>query len=216
MRDGKEVIVLAESDERVRDAIKVFLEELHYEVAAVGDGRAALQYLEENPYDTDLVLCALDLPVIGSMEMLKVLKLSQDTKDIPVLVRIPIERETEVAKVMDNGAEDIIFLPFDDRVLANRIRNILVSKRRPACKNVMEDAVVRELDNYVDSLGMCKCRQCRKDAQALALNRLKPRYVSSEKGKILAAMDRMSSDYLPDILRALTESAEIVKKNPRH
>lgn len=117
---------------------------------------------------------------------------------------------------MDNGAEDILFFPFDSRVVLNRVHNILMSGRRPTCVNIMEELAARELNRCIDSLGICKCRQCRKDVITLSLNRLKPRYVSSAKGKLLSELDQMSYDYVPEMLRALTESAEIVKKNPRH
>ena len=91
-----------------------------------------------------------------------------------------------------------------------------MSGRRPTCVNIMEELAARELNRCIDSLGICKCRQCRKDVITLSLNRLKPRYVSSAKGKLLSELDQMSYDYVPEMLRALTESAEIVKKNPRH
>ena len=117
---------------------------------------------------------------------------------------------------MDYGAEDIILSPFDNRTAANRIRNILAANARPLCINVMEEMVERELDKCIDSLGLCRCLQCRKDVLSLSLNRLKPRYVSSEKGKLLSCLDQMSYDCVPEMLRALTESAEIVKRNPNH
>lgn len=89
-------------------------------------------------------------------------------------------------------------------------------KKKFRYMNVMEEIVEKELDNCIDSLGLCRCPQCRVDVIALSLNRLKSRYVSSEKGRLLSVIDQMSYDYIPEILRAITESAEVVKKNPRH
>lgn len=216
MRNGKEVILLVEGNADILNAEKALLEERHYEIILAQDGKAALDYLKDNPYDTDLVLSALDIPLISGLEMLKLLKLSQRMKDVPVVIIMPMEREEEQTQVMDHGAEDIILYPFDSRVVVNRIHNILASRKHPGCVNVMEELAARELNQCIDSLGICKCRQCRKDVLTLSLNRLKPRYVSSEKGKLLSALDQMSYDYMPEMLRALTESAEIVKKNPRH
>ncbi len=216
MRNGKEVILLVEGNEEIRRVETDFLEDKHCEVIGMEDGKQALDYLKENPYDTDLVLTSIDAPVIDGKELLRLLKLSQRMKDIPVMVKLPMDRAEDRTEVMNNGAEDVLLTPYDERAMFHRIDNIIMAKRRPFCVNIMEEAVVRELDRHIDELGVCKCRQCRKDIQTLALNRVKPKYVSSERGKILSGLDQLSSDYLPDILCALTESAEIVKKNPRH
>ena len=80
----------------------------------------------------------------------------------------------------------------------------------------MEEIMEKELDKCIDSLGICKCAKCRRDVLTLSLNKIRPRYVSSEKGRLLAVVDQMSYDYIPEMLRAITESAEIVKKNPHH
>ena len=93
MRNGREVILLVEGDPETRDTEKAFLEKNHYEVIAVADGKAALDYLKDRPSGTDLVITALDLPVINGIELLKLLKLSQRMRDVPVLLVIPLERE---------------------------------------------------------------------------------------------------------------------------
>lgn len=216
MKNGKEVILLVEGNAETGKEEKDFLEEKHYEVVLKTDGKEALEYLSKNPYDTDLVITALDIPLLDGIELLKLLKLSQRMKEVPVVVIIPESREEEGVRAMESGAEDVILRLCDKRAVANRIQNILVSKGRPMCVNVMEEILNKELDKCIGSLGVCRCRQCRKDVLTLALNRLKPRYVSSEKGRLLSIIDQMSYDYVPEMLRALTESAEIVKKNPRH
>lgn len=82
--------------------------------------------------------------------------------------------------------------------------------------NVMEEYVLQKLDEVWDSLDCCKCDQCRDDIVSYALNQLKPRYVSTEKGKVFVKVDTMSSQFEVDILTAIYEGVAIVKKNPRH
>ena len=43
--------------------------------------------------------------------------------------------------------------------------------------NLMEELVISRLDSTLDRFNCCKCDKCKKDIAALALNRLKPRYV---------------------------------------
>lgn len=83
-------------------------------------------------------------------------------------------------------------------------------------RNVMEDYVEQALDQVIDSLDCCKCEQCREDIISYALNRLTPRYVSTERGRTFVKVNTMSSQFEIDILAAIYEGAAVVKKHPRH
>jgi competence protein ComFB len=82
--------------------------------------------------------------------------------------------------------------------------------------NVMEEYVQQTLNEVWDSLDCCKCDQCKTDIMSLALNQLKPHYVSTELGKAFVKVNTMSSQFEIDILTAIYEAAKIVKENPRH
>jgi competence protein ComFB len=83
-------------------------------------------------------------------------------------------------------------------------------------QNVMEDFVAQKLEEVIDDLDCCKCGQCREDIISYALNRLTPKYVNTEKGKVFVKVDTMSNQFEIDILTAIYEGAAIVKKHPRH
>lgn len=83
-------------------------------------------------------------------------------------------------------------------------------------ENVMEDLVREKLDEIIDSLDCCKCEQCRTDILSYALNRLSPKYVSTDIGRAFAKLDTLSFQFEIDLMAALYEAAEKVKKNPRH
>lgn len=83
-------------------------------------------------------------------------------------------------------------------------------------QNITEDLVQQKLDEVIDSMDCCKCEQCRADIISYALNRLRPKYVSTELGKAYAKLDTMSVQYETDILAAIYEGAEKVKEHPRH
>lgn len=216
MRDGKEVILLVENDRDAVNEERAFLEEGRYEIITEEDGKKALEYLEKDPYNVDVVITALHLPGMDGIELLKQIKQMPRLGGVAVVVIIPVDSREKQAAAMENGAEDIILSPYEKQVAANRIRNILSAKKHREYENVMEEFVGRELDKCADTLGLCKCRQCRKDVLALTLNHLRPRYASTEKGRLLCATDQLSYDYVSAMLRAITESAEIVKNNPRH
>jgi len=84
-------------------------------------------------------------------------------------------------------------------------------------KNHMEDAVnwvlPLVLKEYSD---LCTCERCREDIKAIALNRLKPIYVSSKQGESYAKLNNMSLQSKTDIMQKIVEAIEIVKNNPKH
>lgn len=51
-----------------------------------------------------------------------------------------------------------------------------------AVKELLPDVLEKYSKNYP---GLCTCEKCLEDVMAIALNRLPPRYVSTDKGSIL-------------------------------
>lgn len=84
-------------------------------------------------------------------------------------------------------------------------------------KNYMEDVVIHLLYNLVkDRENVCKCEKCLSDIAAIALNKLPPHYVVSEKGEVYSKVLNMSIQFEADVTTAILEAIERVSKNPRH
>ncbi|MDD2574330.1 MAG: late competence development ComFB family protein [Bacillota bacterium] len=84
-------------------------------------------------------------------------------------------------------------------------------------KNYMEDVVIHLLFNIVkDMEDICKCEKCLSDIAAIALNRLTPHYVVSEKGEVYSKVLNMSIQFEADVTTTIMEAIDIVSKNPRH
>lgn len=83
--------------------------------------------------------------------------------------------------------------------------------------NIMEKLVWDNLDVVLKrKAGACSCETCRADIAALALNRLKPKYVATSKGEIISKANYLENQVYLTIIVALTEAVEIVTANPRH
>lgn len=81
--------------------------------------------------------------------------------------------------------------------------------------NLMEDLVASRVDATLDRFNCCKCNKCKKDIVALALNRLKPRYVvmrENDGERRKAAEEQYGSE----VTSALVQAILVVKKEPRH
>ena len=83
--------------------------------------------------------------------------------------------------------------------------------------NVMEMVVDEQFPIVMQKFpDACCCSQCLSDIKALALNNLKPHYVSSDRGNLFERINTSDMMVKVDVLRAMTEAAEKVTRNPRH
>ncbi len=81
--------------------------------------------------------------------------------------------------------------------------------------NLMEELVAARLDTTLDRFNCCKCNKCKKDIAALALNRLKPRYVVMREDDEERRKEA-SEQYGSEVTSALVQAIMVVKKEPRH
>lgn len=83
--------------------------------------------------------------------------------------------------------------------------------------NVMERIVDENMEGVIKEYpDQCRCEFCLADIKALALNKLRSKYVTTAKGN---AMVRISSSDVTEqvrVIQAITEAVEIVSKKPRH
>lgn len=84
-------------------------------------------------------------------------------------------------------------------------------------RNVMEIIVGESIDRVMDGVpNICRCEKCKDDIAAYALNHLKPKYATTQKGEIISkAMTLEPQQYL-DVITALTQGIAQVGRNPRH
>ena len=84
-------------------------------------------------------------------------------------------------------------------------------------KNYTEIMVDDLMENVLSKyLTICKCDKCRLDIKAVALNLLPTRYVVTETGKIYKKIEEMGVQLQADIIAALVEAIDQVRKYPRH
>ncbi len=82
--------------------------------------------------------------------------------------------------------------------------------------NAVEQIVKLKAKPMMQEAEMCHCMECYLNVCAIALNKLKPRYITSSKGKMFSSLDVMDYGYQAELTVAIVAAIEIVKKNPRH
>lgn len=83
-------------------------------------------------------------------------------------------------------------------------------------KNVVEDIVQNMFDEVKPSLDCCTCDQCSSDIIAYTLNKIQPKYVSTEKGALFSRSAAFDQMYRMDVIKAIAEGSRVVKEYPRH
>ena len=84
-------------------------------------------------------------------------------------------------------------------------------------RNYMEDIVQAKMPDVLKTMtGACLCDRCRLDIFAHALNNSPPKYVVTSKGKMFAKLNVLQGQFEVDVVRAITDAAIVIGKNPRH
>ena len=83
--------------------------------------------------------------------------------------------------------------------------------------NQTEKFVLDTLDSVLEKYpNCCRCEQCRQDIAIIALNHLRPKYVSSQMGSVYTKLDASLLENSVEIIEEIAKAIEIVQKNPRH
>jgi DNA-binding response OmpR family regulator len=114
-------ILVVEDEAAVRDVLKDILAVAGFEVIAIPSGKGAAELAER--VSPDAILLDVILPDIDGIEICKRLKARESTRLIPVIMisGFNIER----ALVLDAGAEDIVYKPFNMDDILLRLRSLL-------------------------------------------------------------------------------------------
>ena len=99
------------------------------EVESVGSGDAALKRITERT--PDLIILDLNLPVLGGLEVCRILRSRPTTAETPIIMLTARTTESDRVIGLDIGADDYITKPFSLRELAARVRAVMRRGRRP-------------------------------------------------------------------------------------
>lgn len=99
-----------------------------YKMMVAKDGKKAI-ILAQSSSPPDLILLDIVMPETDGYEVLKRLKNSDDTKDIPVIFVTSKAQDDDVTRGLEMGAVDYISKPFNPAVVKARVKAHLELKR---------------------------------------------------------------------------------------
>lgn len=131
------MIYCVEDEKNIRELLVYTLETTGFQALGIADGKALQEALKkETP---ELILLDIMLPGEDGMEILKKLKNSSRTKNIPVIMVTAKGAEYDKVKGLDTGADDYVTKPFGMMELISRIKAVL--RRTTAALSSQEDVL---------------------------------------------------------------------------
>jgi len=120
---AKERILLVEDEKNIIELVKFNLEEEGYAVTAVMTGDEGLKIARQKRFD--LILLDLMLPGIGGLEICKILRNDEKTKQVPIIMLTARSAAADRVIGLELGADDYVTKPFSPRELLARVKAVL-------------------------------------------------------------------------------------------
>ncbi|MGI1691151.1 response regulator transcription factor [Thermoanaerobacter uzonensis] len=123
------MVLVIEDEVHILELLRYNLEAAGYKVITSENGKEGLdKALEEKP---DLVILDLMLPDVDGLEICKILKKNDETKNIPIIMLTAKSEEFDKVLGLELGADDYITKPFSVRELLARIKAVLRRTQLP-------------------------------------------------------------------------------------
>ena len=153
-----ETILIVEDEPDVAEMIRYNLEKDTYRTIVAQGGTEALQAAQT--CTPDLILLDIMLPDVTGWEVCRILRESEKTRSIPILMLTALSSEEARVKGLTLGADDFVTKPFSLKELLLRIRKMI--DRQQTLRNLTEKTkekdlslsyLVHELKNSVTVIG---------------------------------------------------------------
>lgn len=131
-------ILIVEDDDRVSEALSVFLRKRGYGTLVAANGAAALESLGA---DTEVVLLDLGLPDIDGIDLCRRIRAQTG---VPIIIATARSHVQDRIKGLRAGADDFVVKPYDVRELVARIEAVTRRSR----------AMPAEQDQRIDAQGV--------------------------------------------------------------
>jgi DNA-binding response OmpR family regulator len=118
---AKKHILVVDDEPNIREVVELYLQREGFEVEVTGDGAAALAAIERKM--PDLIVLDLMLPVLGGLQVTRVLR--QDERNIPIIMLTAKGEEADRIAGLELGADDYLTKPFSPKELVARVKAVL-------------------------------------------------------------------------------------------
>lgn len=117
-------ILVVEDDDVVATLLQHIFKRQGYAITHVADGREAVRTIgSDDP--PDVVVLDYMLPYLSGLDVLKEIRRNEAWKEVPVIFLSARTSQTDIATVLDAGANDYMTKPFGVEELGARVRRLV-------------------------------------------------------------------------------------------
>ena len=120
--ENTNVLIVAD-DEKILKLLKILISPLKYNIILAESGESALEMVKK--WDFDIILLDVMMYGLSSFDVCKILKSSEETWKIPVIMNTTLEDIESKIKGIEAGADDFIVKPPVREELTTRIRSLV-------------------------------------------------------------------------------------------
>ena len=116
-------ILVADDDPVAARFVGSLLEESGYEVLVASDGEHAYEIAVR--LRPDLIVSDLVMPYRDGFDIVRAAREHEALADVPIVIVSMKDREEDIVRGLETGADDYLVKPFNARELVTRIRKLL-------------------------------------------------------------------------------------------
>lgn len=135
-------VLLVDDEERMLDLVELFLIPHGIQCIKETSGKKAIEQLKKEKIH--LVLLDIMMPDIDGWELCSSIR---QFSNVPIIMLTARTDKTDLVKGLNNGADDYITKPFDDRELVARVNAIL---RRSSEENITKNITYKDFTLDID------------------------------------------------------------------
>ena len=127
-------ILVVDDSQIFRESLKKILAEFGYQdIQDAVDGREALLKLSQGR--VDLVILDWEMPNLSGLEVLKEIRSSEKTKEVPVIMCTSHSDKKSIVEAMRAGVNGYILKPFEKETIKEKIKQIKNNEIMKQIKN---------------------------------------------------------------------------------
>ena len=176
------LVYIVEDDENIREIEEFALENAGHKTESFPDGASFFSRLES--FLPDLILLDIMLPDESGNEIVKQLRASEVTENIPVIMVTAKTSEIDLARGLENGADDYIKKPFSVVELTSRVKALLRRTTDSELKSIRIDELTLDDMRHLVTIDDKKIELTFKEFELL-------KYLALNRGIVLKRMQIM-------------------------
>jgi DNA-binding response OmpR family regulator len=121
-------IVVVDDDAEIRDIVDFLLSDRGWSVETLADGEECWAHLDaRDDGGPDLVVLDIMMPELDGISLLERMRSHDEFETLPVIMLTSRNREEDIVRTLESGADGFIAKPFSEDELVGRIEAVLDS-----------------------------------------------------------------------------------------